>query len=167
MDIRNLLRRQLTLLGYECVTASRADEALERLRVDAFDAVLSDIGLPEMDGLALLQEIRRIEPGQMVVMVTASRSITHAVDALQHGAVDYIVKPFDVATISTVVARVIERKKSRARIQRQWQSLEDSVAALKTQAATLSPVPAGGSRPGQAADATADAPPGPVGPAGR
>lgn len=116
-DVRKLMHRQLTGLGYHCVTAAGAEEALGRIRGDVFDVVLSDIGMPEMNGLELLREIRRIDPKLMVVMVTASRSITHAVDALKHGAVDYIVKPFDVATLSATVARVVERKKSNPRVQ--------------------------------------------------
>jgi two-component system NtrC family response regulator len=93
-----LLRRILTGLfedaGYRVVAASTGREALERFAEMAPDLVVTDIRMPEMDGLELLERLKAIDPDVLVIIMTAFSSVESAVAALRAGAHDYIVKPF-------------------------------------------------------------------------
>jgi DNA-binding NtrC family response regulator len=93
-----LLRKILTGLfegeGYRVVTAATGREALERFAAEAVDLVVTDIRMPEMEGLELLDQLKRVDSEALVVIMTAFSSVESAVAALRKGAYDYIVKPF-------------------------------------------------------------------------
>ena len=93
-----LLRRILTGLfeeaGYRVVAASTGREALERFAETPPDLVVTDIRMPEVDGLELLERLKAIDPDVLVIIMTAFSSVESAVAALRAGAHDYIVKPF-------------------------------------------------------------------------
>ena len=93
-----MLRRILTGLfeeaGYRVVAASTGREALERFVESAPDLVVTDIRMPEVDGLELLERLKAIDPDVIVIIMTAFSSVESAVAALRAGAHDYIVKPF-------------------------------------------------------------------------
>ncbi len=93
---------------YACGCASGA-EALERLQEEPFDVVITDLQMPGMDGLELIRTIQRRRIGTQVVMITAHASVATAVEAMRHGALDYIEKPFDVAQLEALVRRAVER----------------------------------------------------------
>ncbi len=93
-----LLRKILTSLfeaeGYRVVTAATGREALDRFGAERVDLVLTDIRMPELEGLELLDQLKRVDPEVLVVIMTAFSSVESAVAALRKGAYDYIVKPF-------------------------------------------------------------------------
>lgn len=109
-DMLTLLAKVLVKKGgYSVATATSAEEALERMRTDVPDAVLTDIKMPGMDGLALLQQMGSIDPAVTTVLMTGYGTIEMAVQALKDGAYDFIEKPFDNERIIRTVGRAIER----------------------------------------------------------
>jgi DNA-binding NtrC family response regulator len=109
--MRRMLGRVLGREGYEtCVVGSGA-EALLQVAADQFDLVITDIQMPEMDGLALLRELQDYDPALPVVVITAYGTVESAVQALRLGAYDYITKPFETDEIKLTVAKVLERER--------------------------------------------------------
>jgi len=97
--------------GYEVETARSGKEALEKL--EAIDAVVTDLSMPGMSGLELLQQIRERDESLPVVLLTAHGSERVAVNAIKAGAYDYLTKPFDIDEIFMVVERALETRKLR------------------------------------------------------
>ncbi|HEV3025910.1 MAG TPA: sigma-54 dependent transcriptional regulator, partial [Pirellulales bacterium] len=89
----------------ECV--SSAVEALMALDGESFDVVISDLQMPGMDGLELIRHLERRPHGAQVLMVTAYATVSSAVEAMRHGAFDYIEKPFAAERLEGLVARAI------------------------------------------------------------
>ncbi len=96
--------------GFQAVTAPNAREGLKQLEERAFDVVLTDIMMPEMDGLQLLAEIKKRFPEVSVVMMTAHGTMETAVESLRAGAADYIQKPFEFKDVGLTLHRVLERR---------------------------------------------------------
>ena len=111
--LRAALVRSLRQGGYECLEARSGRAALEVLgrETDEIQVVLSDIQMPEMDGLMLLAAVRERYPDMAVVMVTGVAEVQTAVDCLQRGAYDYITKPFQLSEVHARIARAIERRR--------------------------------------------------------
>nr|WP_321467094.1 sigma-54 dependent transcriptional regulator [uncultured Desulfobulbus sp.] len=109
-DMRNLLAKVLSKKGgYTVSTASSAEEALEAVRASMPDAVLTDIKMPGMDGLTLLQHLHTIDPSITAIVMTGYGTIEIAVQALKEGAYDFIEKPFDNERILRTIGRALER----------------------------------------------------------
>ena len=94
-DLLRLLAMRLQASGYRVVTADCVEAARNRLGVERFDLVLSDVRLPDGDGLALFEDIRRQHPALPVILLTAHGSIPDAVEATALGVAGYLTKPFD------------------------------------------------------------------------
>jgi len=109
-DMLHLLKRSLEPdLDCRIETALSGNAALEILSQEHFDLVLTDIKMPEMDGLELLEHIRQDMPDLTVVMMTGHGSIESAVKAMQHGAYDFITKPFDLDALVIRLEKALER----------------------------------------------------------
>lgn len=109
-DMLKLLKRSLEPdLGCRVETASSGETALQMLAESRFDLVLADIKMPGMDGLELLELIKRETPDVTVVMMTAYGSIDTAVEAMKNGAYDFITKPFDRDELVMRLEKVLER----------------------------------------------------------
>jgi DNA-binding NtrC family response regulator len=106
---REILQMILEAEGYGCATAGNGTQALEALRAGPFDLVLTDLKMPGMNGIVLLQELLRAAPGICVVLMTAHGSIHTAVDAMKKGALDYLTKPLDREQLLIVLRRSMER----------------------------------------------------------
>ena len=102
------LHRALELGGYEVLPVQSGEEALDTLKTEDVDLVLTDRRLPGMDGVALLRQLKAEHPDLAVVVMTAYGSIESAVEAMRLGAEDYLVKPFEVAEMLLVIRRAIE-----------------------------------------------------------
>ncbi|MBW2478190.1 MAG: sigma-54-dependent Fis family transcriptional regulator [Deltaproteobacteria bacterium] len=109
--MRRLLSRVLSKEGYETTAVSNGAEALRHVANDRFDLVVTDIKMPEMDGLALLRELKEFEPSLPIIVITAYGTVENAVEALRAGAYDYIAKPFETDEIKLTVAKVLERER--------------------------------------------------------
>ena len=110
--MRELLRDILTP-QHGVVLAGDGAAARAQLDAEEFDLVLTDVRMPELDGLELLKLVKQRWPLTEVVMMTAYASVPSAVEAMRHGAYDYIQKPFDPDDVSLVVSRALERHRER------------------------------------------------------
>jgi len=108
--IREVVSTLLSAQGYQCTTSSNGRLALEAFRKGSYDLVLSDIVMPEMDGLKLLGELRLEDPDVPVIMVTAMHDIAIALEAIRAGAYDYILKPFEKDQLHLSVRRALEHR---------------------------------------------------------
>jgi putative nucleotidyltransferase with HDIG domain len=132
--VRGIIAAMLTHLGYTAITASSAAEALESLCEDpAYDLVLSDLMMPGIDGITLLDRITADHPGIPVVLITAVQDIHVATNAFRRGAVDYLLKPFERAQLESVVSRAIEHRRLRQQNALYRHNLEETVTARTTQ----------------------------------
>ena len=110
LDMLQLLKRTLEPdLKCRIQTAQSGKEALQIIAKQSFDLVLADIKMPEMDGLQLLELIKRDYPDMTVVMMTAFGSVETAVEAMRNGAHDFITKPFEHDTIVVRLEKALER----------------------------------------------------------
>jgi len=106
---RDILQMILESEGYETATAGNARQALAALKEYPFDIVLTDLKMPDMNGIALLQELLRLQKGLLVVLMTAHGTIGSAVEAMRKGAFDYLTKPLDKEELLLVVRRALEQ----------------------------------------------------------
>ena len=104
--IRISLEDELKDAGYVVEAFENAVAALDTLQNQRFDLVISDIKMPEMDGLEFLEKIKDLRPDTFVLMMTAYGSIETAVDAMKKGAYDYLNKPFDMDELMVMVGRI-------------------------------------------------------------
>ena len=104
-----ILRLILGSEGYDVVTAGSGRTALAALRGQPFEVVLTDLKMPDLSGIALLEEILGEQPGTCVVLMTAHGSIDSAVEAMRKGAFDYLTKPLDRDVLLLAVSRALER----------------------------------------------------------
>ena len=96
--------------GYVADVAASAKDALAKLTHDNWDVFLLDIRMPGIDGLELQRKIKETQPDATVVIMTAYASVESAVEAMKHGAYDYIIKPFDPDDLEHTVRKALERK---------------------------------------------------------
>jgi DNA-binding NtrC family response regulator len=105
--IRDELRRALTRLGeFSVETAEGNAAALEWLQKDLFDLVVTDVKMPEMEGIQLLRTIKETRPEMMVILMSGFASVETAVEAMRIGADDYITKPFDLDRLLMHISKV-------------------------------------------------------------
>lgn len=93
--------------GYEVVEAAGGHEALERYKEHRPDGVLLDITMPEMDGIATLQEIMKIDPAARVAMLTSTGQRSTVMSAMKAGAKDFVVKPLDGDRVLDTVQKLV------------------------------------------------------------
>jgi DNA-binding NtrC family response regulator len=108
------LQRTLELAGYEVLPVPSAEEALEALKAEDVDAVLTDKRLPGMDGVDLVRRIKTDHPDLAVMVMTAHGTIESAVEAMRLGAEDYLVKPFEAPALLVMIKRAIELQELRS-----------------------------------------------------
>jgi len=126
--IRELLIDTLSEAGYRVSMAASAEDALETLRCVPIDLVLSDVKMPGMDGIALSRYLSESHPDLPIVLITGSGDSNLARAALQQGASDFILKPFNITSIPIVVASNLER----GRLERQRLLEQGDKIAFKT-----------------------------------
>ena len=108
------LRRTLEVAGFEVLALPSGEEAMDALKSEDVDVVLTDKRLPGMDGVELVRRIKADHPDLAVVMMTAYGTIESAVEAMRLGAADYLVKPYDSAELLIVLRDAIELHELRA-----------------------------------------------------
>jgi len=112
IDLLNGLKRTIAMdIDCEVIGVENGLEALKIIRERAVDLVLTDIRMPAMDGMTLLQEVKKVDPAITVIMMTAFGTIELAVKAIKAGAYDFIKKPFDETGLIHQVAKGLERNR--------------------------------------------------------
>lgn len=107
----SLVRESLTEEGYRVQTASGAAEAIKLLGSHQFDLLITDIRMPEIDGIELAEIVRQMIPGISIIFMTGYANLNTAKDAIRQGAVDYILKPFELSEIREAVRKAIETQR--------------------------------------------------------
>lgn len=105
LTIRTILKQILEQGGFECEMAADGKEALEMLKADNFDLMITDINMPEMDGVELLQKTKELLPTFPVIFITAYGRDKIIMQAMRSGLTDYIEKPFRMNDVIDVVKR--------------------------------------------------------------
>ena len=106
-ELKRVLVKSLRRRGYEVTGCGSGRDALAELRERDFDLLLTDLMMPEMDGIALLKAALEIDPHLVGIIVTGQGTIQTAVDAMQVGAFDYVLKPFRMQTLMPVLTRAM------------------------------------------------------------
>ena len=112
--IRMVLKKRLEFSGYDVLAADNGRDALEALKSDDFDIIISDIMMPEMDGYALLRAVRSLKKDIPMLFLTAKDNSQDIVQGLDMGADDYMVKPFEFAELLARI-RLLTRRRYGAR----------------------------------------------------
>ena len=105
--MRRLLEMALLSLGHEVVQAADGLEALKHFAEGSFDLVLTDLRMPNLDGVGLLRRLREQGNDVPVIVLTAHGNVETAVEAMKMGAVDYIIRPFEMSTVELAVSRAL------------------------------------------------------------
>jgi len=106
--MRMMIRDILTKNGYEvCGEANDGAQAIEKYKELKPDLITMDITMPEMDGIQALKEIKKIEPGAKVIMCSAMGQQAMVIDAIQAGAKDFIVKPFQADRVIEAIKKTL------------------------------------------------------------
>jgi putative nucleotidyltransferase with HDIG domain len=134
--IREVISTLLEAKGYRCGIAPNGQVALEHFKKEPPSLVLSDIVMPEMDGLKLLARLRDLDPDVPVIMVTAMHDIAIALEAIRNGAYDYILKPFEKDQLYMSVGRALEHRRL-VMENRSYQSDLEQLVAERTQQLSL------------------------------
>ncbi len=110
-DICKALEFILKNDGYTVTSENSGEAAVERIKRESFDVILTDLKMGSVDGMTVLEKTKEISPDTAVILMTAFASIESAVEAMRRGATDYIVKPFLNEEIKLTIKKLIEQKK--------------------------------------------------------
>jgi putative nucleotidyltransferase with HDIG domain len=124
-----ILAQRLFREGYDCVIANNGTEALSHFYKDTFSLIISDIKMPEIDGIELLKRVNALNPKMMVIIMTAYPEIDLAVEAMRTGAYDFIIKPVDLDLVVLSVKKALEKKRLEEEIETYHKNLERLVEA--------------------------------------
>jgi DNA-binding NtrC family response regulator len=113
VELMSALRETLADQGYEVTGVTSGKEALQTLEDQSCDVVLTDLMMPEMDGIQLLRKALEIDPNLVGIIMTGQGTIQTAVEAMKLGAFDYVLKPFKLQTMLPILARAMEVRRLR------------------------------------------------------
>jgi DNA-binding NtrC family response regulator len=113
---RTTMCKLLTVRGVEAAMAASGKEAIEKLRQNPYDVIILDIRMPEMGGVQVLSEIRKIDPDAEVIIMTGYASVDTAKEIMKLGAYDYVLKPYAVDELMEKIEAAYDRKMSRIRL---------------------------------------------------
>jgi two-component system, NtrC family, response regulator HydG len=114
VSIHEMLEAVIQPTGFATTFATDGEKALVRYKADKFDLVLADIDMKPMDGITLLKQLKQYDPNAVVIIMTAYASTESAVQALKHGAFDYLQKPFRVDELIATLRRGLDFRKAQA-----------------------------------------------------
>lgn len=109
--IRQAVKRILEQEGHEVITAASGHSALEKVQLDNFTVVISDLKMPGMGGMEVLKSIKILQPNVPVIIITGYATVETAVDAIKNGAFDYLPKPFNPNQVKELVNKAIDQQK--------------------------------------------------------
>ena len=106
-NLEYILRKE----GHQVATAANGMEALEKVKAQEFDVVLTDLKMEKMDGIQLLESVKQVAPHTEIIMVTGYATVSSAVDALKKGAAHYLSKPIKLDELRATVREIIDKKR--------------------------------------------------------
>lgn len=115
-EICGILKEFLEQAGYRAYTAYNGKEAMDIISNNVIDVVISDLRMPEMDGIELIKNIKSFDPTIDVVMLTGYPSINTAVEAVKLGAYDYLTKPVDFRKLRVILEKLLEQRALKRRV---------------------------------------------------
>ncbi|MEW6326430.1 MAG: response regulator [Thermodesulfobacteriota bacterium] len=138
-DIRLLLRMELEGRGFTVLEAKNGLEGIEKLKTEHPDLVIADLKMPGMDGLAMIQEMRKLDDRAQFILLTGYASVETALECIHHNLVyDYLVKPLsDIEDLIYTAQRAIEKKQLIIEKMRYWEALKQTNERLKEAKAEL------------------------------
>lgn len=125
---RKLLCLILTPPAFNCITASNGEDALDNLRRGRFDAVISDLHMPGINGLDLLAEVRRLYPRTAILVTTGVDDVDTGVQAMRRGADDYLVKPLRESIVLASLESALHKQRLEKQVENYHTQLEQTVA---------------------------------------
>lgn len=123
----------LSLEGYQVASASSGEEALQKLEKEAFDLVLADLVMKEVDGLQVMEAAKKLSPDTVVIMLTAYGTLESAIQAMRQGAYDYLIKPCGAQEIVASVESGLAEQRQERRRQELMSRVEEMLRALKAE----------------------------------
>jgi len=105
------MSKVLKARGYEVGTAAAGVQALEEVEFKPYDVVILDLRMPGMDGIEVLGRIRKSAPLLPVILLSGHADVSRAVEAMQHGAVDYLLKPASIEKLCSRIQSALEHRK--------------------------------------------------------
>lgn len=106
---RFLLSNELIQAGYSVSQVGDGEEAITYLQKHTPDLVLLDIKMPSKDGIEVLKHIKEHHPGVKVIMITGFATLKHAMESKEHGAIDFITKPFNISDVLATIEGALKR----------------------------------------------------------
>ena len=123
--MRELLREALEEEGYEVIAAAGGREGLRKVRGGGVDLVVTDLRMPDLDGLDMMRELRALPAPPSVIMITAFGTIDNAIKAMKLGAADYVTKPFELEELTLSVERALRDRTLRKEVDRLREEVKD------------------------------------------
>jgi len=105
------LSKRLIKRGFKTTFVTNGKDALEKTRTEQYDVAIVDVRMPDMDGITLLGEIKKIKPLVEVLLLTGYASVQSGIEGMKKGAFDYIMKPADIDELVKKIRDAYERKK--------------------------------------------------------
>jgi two-component system response regulator HydG len=128
IDLAETLAEGLSERGYDAIPCSSSVEAGKRLDAEPFDALVTDLRMPEVDGMNLLARSRAAAPERPVLVMTAYAAVETAIDAIRHGAYHYLTKPFTLDELALFVGRALENERLRGEARSLRAALRDQAS---------------------------------------
>ena len=150
-DVRDVMRVSLEDLGYEVICANDGEEAVECFKTHSPPIVLTDIRMPNMDGIELLEKIKQIDPETEVIMITGHGDMNFAVKSFRFDATDFITKPIAMDALE----RALKRARDKIKVRRQFYDYTRNLEAMLSDKSRRFRTPAGAGDDGSAQDDTA------------
>ena len=125
--ICSIFSKRLKKEGYSCITANNGRGALNHFYKDNLSLIISDIKMPQMDGMDLLKKVKAVDPKMMVIIMTSYPEIDLAVEAMRLGAFDFIIKPVELDLVVLSVKKALERKRLEEEVESYHHHLEKLV----------------------------------------
>jgi DNA-binding response OmpR family regulator len=123
----------LSLEGYQVTSASSGEEALQKLEEKTFDLVLADLVMKEVDGLEVMEVVKKLSPETVVIMLTAYGTLESAIQAMRQGAYDYLIKPCGAQEIVASVESGLAKQRQERRRKELVARVEEMLKALKVE----------------------------------
>jgi DNA-binding NtrC family response regulator len=117
-DVRSILTKILSEKGFQTDEASSGKDAIEKATSEDFDIAILDLMMPEISGMDVLIELKKVKPKTKIIMITGFATIDNAVQSIKKGASDYITKPFKISDLDATIKRTLEEAKFDTEIQR-------------------------------------------------